>query len=163
MKKFGSIGDAVRTAVSAGLVVLLQVAFAQAGENAAGSPDDFRSWVHTKSMIVVDRNNGLFGFHNVYANEIALPTLKKGGGYREGAVLAVSIHELEAKEGGTVQGKKIKTGFMRKDRTAVATGGWRYSILGPDGKEKDIDPVKACHECHARAGETDCVFSRYVE
>ncbi len=149
--------------VAAGLAVLLGAVVAKAEEKPAGPTDDFRSWVHVKSMVVVDRNNPLFGFHDVYANSIALRTLKEGGRYEEGAGLAISIRELEAREGGTVPGRKIKVGFMKKDRSATQTGGWRYSIFGPDGKARTIDPLKSCHECHARTSDTDCVYSTYVE
>jgi hypothetical protein len=52
---------------------------------------------------------------------------------------------------------------MKKDKQATKTGGWAYSALEPDGKIKEIDPVKACFECHARAEETDYIFSRYID
>jgi hypothetical protein len=70
---------------------------------------------------------------------------------------------LETKDGGTTQGKKIKVGFMRKDGSAKKTGVWVYSAAGPDGMPKEIDPVKACFECHKKAKDTDSVFSRYID
>ncbi len=158
-----SVNKIAGVAAFAGLALLIGVTVVSTGEALPGDVDDFRSWVHVKSTVVVDRNSALYGFHNVYANAIALPTLKEGGRFREGAALAVSFHELETKDGGTAQGKRIKVGFMSKDNSAGNTGGWRYYIIGPDGKPKTIDPVKGCHECHSKAGNTDCVFSKYVE
>ncbi len=114
-------------------------------------------------MVIVDRSNGLYGIHNVYANDIALPTLKGGGTYREGAAFAVSFHELETKDGGTAPGKKIKVGFMRKDGKAAKTDGWIYAAVGPDGLPKEIDPVKACFECHKKAKDSDFIFSKYID
>ena len=137
MKKIGSIGSPIRIAAGIGLAVLLGAAAAPAAEKAAGPAADFRSWTHTKSMVIVDRSNGLYGMHNVYANSIALRTLKEGGTYGEGAEFAVSFHELETKDGGTTQGRKIKVGFMRKDEKAAKTDGWIYSALGPDGMPDD--------------------------
>ena len=126
-------------------------------------PGDFRSWTHTKSMVIVDRSNGLYGIHNIYANNIALPIMKAGGSYKEGAEFACSFHELETKDGGTTQGKKIKVGFMKKDGKATKTDGWIYSALGPDGMPKEIDPVKACFECHKKAKDNDYIFSKYID
>ncbi len=163
MKKIASPGYPIRIAVGIGLAVLLAAAVVPASEKMVGTAGDFRSWTHTKSMVIVDRSNGLYGMHNVYANDIALPTLKDGGSYKEGAEFAVSFHELETKDGGTAQGKKIKVGFMRKDARAAKTDGWNYSALGPDGLPKEIDPVKACFECHKKAKDSDFIFSKYVD
>jgi len=163
MKKIASIGYRVRTVFGIGLAVLLGAAVAPASEKMVGHAADFRSWTHTKSMVIVDRSNGLYGMHNVYANNIALPTLKEGGAYKDGAEFAVSFHELETKDGGTTQGKKIKVGFMRKDEKAAKTDGWIYSALGPDGLPKEIDPVKACFDCHKKAKDSDFIFSKYVD
>jgi len=35
-------------------------------------PKDFRSWAHVRSMVVTDPEEGMYGFHNVYANAAAL-------------------------------------------------------------------------------------------
>ncbi len=163
MKKARCAGYPMLTAVGIGLAVLLVAAVVAASEKSANLAADFRSWTHTKSMVIVDRSNGLYGMHNVYANAIALPTLKEGGTYKEGAEFAVSFHELETKDGGTSQGKKIKVGFMRKDAKAAKTDGWVYSALGPDGLPKEIDPVKACFECHGKAKDSDFIFSKYID
>lgn len=163
MKKNGSEGCQVRTVVVIGLAVVLGATVVPASGRMSGPAGEFRSWTHTKSMIIVDRSNGLYGIHNIYANQIALPALKEGGNYKQGAEFAVSFHELETKDGGTAQGKKIKVGFMRKDEKATTTDGWIYSALGPDGSPKEIDPVKACFECHKKAKESDYIFSKYVD
>ncbi len=149
-------------AAGIGLAVLLGAVVTGASEKSIAARD-FRSWTHTKSMIIVDRSNGLYGIHNVYANDIALSTLKEGGRYKEGAEFAVSFYELETRDGGTTQGKKIKVGFMRKDAKAAKTDGWSYSALGPDGAPKEIDPVKACFECHKKAKDSDFIFSKYID
>lgn len=163
MKKTTRLGYPIATVAGIGLALLLGAAVVPASENAAGPAGDFRSWTHTKSMVIVDRGNGLYGMHNIYANDIALPTLKAGGAYKDGAEFAVSFHELDTKDGGTTQGKKIKVGFMRKDAKAAKTDGWVYSALGPDGLPKEIDPVKACFECHKKAKDSDFIFSGYID
>jgi len=37
---------------------------------------------------------------------------------------------------------------MKMDRQATKSGGWAYTAVGPDGMPKEMDPVKACFECH---------------
>ncbi len=162
MRKAGSPGSPMPAVVGAGLAVLLCGAVS-ASDQAVGPAAAFRSWTHTKSMVIVDRTNGLYGIHNIYANDIALPTLKQGGRYKEGAAFAVSFYELETRDGGTSPGRKIKVGFMRKDAGAAKTDGWSYSALGPDGLSKEIDPVTACLECHRKAKDSDFIFSKYVD
>lgn len=163
MNKAGSNICSMWIAVSIVLAVALCTAVVPASGKTAGPVGDFRSWTHTQSMVIVDRSNGLYGIHNIYANDIALPTLKKNGSHREGAEFAVTFHELVTKDGGTVQGKRIKVGFMKKDGKASKTGGWIYSALGPDGLPKEIDPVKACFECHKKAEAREYIFSGYID
>jgi hypothetical protein len=163
MERFGITGYRIRVVVCIGLAAVLGASVVPASGKMEGPAGDYRSWTHTKSMIIIDRGNGLYGIHNIYANNIALPTLKEGGVYKEGAEFACSFHELETKDGGTAQGKKIKVGLMKKDGGAKKTDGWIYSALGPDGTPKEIDPVKACFECHKKAKDTDYVFSRFID
>lgn len=144
--------------------IFLAAAIAVAGVKGASLPKDFRSWTHTKSMVIPDKSHGLYGFHNVYANDKALPTLKKGGTYKEGAAFVVSFYDVAVDGGATSQGKKLKDVMMVKDKGATKTGGWSYSAFGADGKALEIDPVKGCYECHEKgAKNTDFVFSKYVD
>jgi len=64
----------------------------------------------------------------------------------------------------TTQGKKLMDVYMKKDKSAVKTGGWVYAAFGPDRKAKAIDPVKDCFDCHAAgAKDTDYVFHKYID
>jgi hypothetical protein len=83
MKKSGSTGYRIRIVVCIGLAVVLGATVVPASGKIVGPAGDFRSWTHTKSMIIVDRSNGRYGIHNIYANDIALPTLKEGGNYKD--------------------------------------------------------------------------------
>ena len=144
--------------------VFLAATIGAAGMKGASLPKDFRSWTHTKSMVIPDKSHGLYGFHNIYANDKALPIHKKGGTYKEGSAFVVSFYDVVTEGGGTVQGKKLQDLLMVKDNKAVKTGGWIYAAFGPDGKSLDIDPVKACYECHEQgAKKTDFIFSKYVD
>jgi len=146
------------------IVVVLAATLALAGEMGAALPKDFRSWTHTKSMVIPDKSHGLYGFHNIYTNDAALPTLKEGGTYKEGSAFVVSFYDVVVEGGTTVTGKKIQDVLMVKDKEATGTGGWIYAAYGPDGKPLQIDPVKACYECHEKGAKaTDFVFSKYVD
>lgn len=149
----------------AGVLALLALGTAAyAGEKTAGPPKGFRSWTHVKSMVIPDKSHGLYGFHNVYVNGTALPALKAGGQYKDGAAFVASFYEVEVKDGMTMQGAKKMDTVMIKDRKASATGGWSYAAYGPDGKSLGVDPVKACFECHAQgAKDSDFVFSKWIE
>lgn len=152
------------TAVSCTLI--LGVSFATgalASEKDVKLPKDFREWTHTKSMVIPDKSHGLYGFHNIYANDKALKTLKAGGTYKDEAAIVVSFYEVVDKDGMVTQGKKLMDVLMEKDKKAEKTGGWVWAAFDADGKAKAIDPVKDCYECHVPMAEKDYVFHSYVE
>ena len=128
-------------------------------------PRDFRSWTHVKSMVVTDPDHGMYGFHNVYANKAAAKVLRAGAEkpkYDEGAQFVVSIYEVETKNGMVGAGLKRRDVVKTKDRTATDTGGWRFAAFDPAGRPLAIDPVGDCFGCHARAKDTDLVFSEFA-
>ncbi|HEX9191976.1 MAG TPA: cytochrome P460 family protein [Candidatus Deferrimicrobiaceae bacterium] len=135
-----------------------------AGEKTAALPKDFRSWTHTKSMVIPDKSHGLYGFHTIYANDAALPALKAGGRFPEGAAIVASFYDVVVDGGMTTQGKKRMDVYMEKDKSAGKTGGWVFAAFGPDGKAKVIDPVKDCYQCHVDGAKgTDFVFHKYID
>jgi hypothetical protein len=130
----------------------------------AAETDGFRSWTHVKSMVIVDKAQKLYGFHNVYGNDKAVAALKGDGQYAEGAAFAISFYDVVSQDGALVQGKKLKDVFMRKDEAAAETGGWAFSAATPDGKPIAVDARKGCFECHvAGASKSGFVFSKWVE
>lgn len=143
--------------------LFLCVGVAGADEGAA-SPKDFRSWAHSKSTVVADKNNPLHGVHNQYANRSALRTLRKGGKYKDGAIFVDSVNAVVETNGIYAPGPKAKTLVMIKDRKAESTGGWIFQAFDPAGKPIKIDPVKDCFECHLNgAKESGFVFHKYAE
>ena len=137
---------------------------AAAGEKPAALPRGFRSWTHVRSMVVTDADEGMYGFHNVYADPAAAKALRARGKpvFPEGARFVVSIFEVRHEKGLVVAGAKQRDVVQVKDRSARETGGWRYASFDPAGKPIAID-AGACAACHARAAETDMVFTRYTE
>lgn len=127
-------------------------------------PKGWRSFTHVKSMVIPDKNHGLYGFHHIYVNGKGVMTLKKGGMYPEGAVFVGVFYDVVTeKDGSITQGKKLFSVFMRKDARAAETGGWRYAAFGPDGKFLDKDYKKECYECHLSAKDSDYIFSKFIE
>jgi len=134
-------------------------------ESTVPLPRDFRSWTHVRSMVVTDTEQGMYGFHNVYANKAALKTLRSQANpaaYPDGSQFVVSIFEVKKDKGLVVAGAKQRDVVQIKDRRATATGGWRFASFDPSGKPIPID-ASSCHACHSQARDTDFVFTRYSE
>lgn len=153
-----------RLAAALAALAAASPALAPAAETGAVAlPRDFRSWTHVRSMVVTDPDEGMYGFHNVYANRAALRTLRSGRkpvAYPDGAQFVVSIFEVKQEKGLVVAGQKQRDVVQVKDRKAAATGGWRFASFDPSGKPIAIDAA-TCHACHAQAAATDLVFTRY--
>ncbi len=138
---------------------------ASAAKGAVALPRGFRSWTHVRSMVVTDPEEGMYGFHDVYANRAALRGLRARPGrtaYPDGAQFVVSIFEVKQEKGLVVAGAKQRDVVQLKDRRAKETGGWRFASFDPAGKPVAIDPA-TCWGCHAQASGTDHVFTRYTE
>ncbi len=149
--------------VLAVLAVLGGAALADA--SAIRLPKQFRSWSHVRSLAVLDPEHEMHGFHDGYANPAALQALRSKArpvSYQDGATFVVSIYEVVTADGITRAGPKRRDVVQVKDRTAVATGGWRFAAFDPAGRPVPIDP-STCAGCHARAKDTDFVFATYAE
>lgn len=131
---------------------------------AVSLPKDFRSWTHVRSMVVTDPEEGMYGFHNVYANPAALKALRSPRSpvvYPDGATFVVSIFEVKQEKGLVVAGAKQRDVMQVKDAKARATNGWRFASFDPAGKPIAIDAA-SCAACHGQAAATDMVFTRYT-
>ncbi len=149
------------------VVVVLPLAFAlglAADEKKEVSlPDDWRSYTHVKSMVIPDKNHGLYGFHHVYVNGKGLATLKGGGSYPEGSIFIAVFYDVNMeKDGSVTQGKKLRYVYMRKDASAKETGDWEYAVFDADGKFVEKD-TKKCYECHTGVKSSDFIFSKFIE
>jgi hypothetical protein len=153
-----------RTARSARLPLFLAAVAVCLAAATLPAAEKGRSWTHTKSMVIPDKSHGLYGFHNIYANDAALGGLKAGGKFPEGAAFVASFYDVVVEAWMTSQGKKLMDVYMEKDKSAEKTGGWVYAAFGPDGKAKAIDPVKDCYDCHAVGAKgADFIFHKYID
>lgn len=147
------------------LALLAAASVGRAGdERPLSLPRNFRSWTHVRSMVVTDADAGMLGFHNVYANEPALRTLRSKGksSYPDGAQFVVSIFEVKQEKGTIVAGPKLRDVVQLKDRRATATGGWRFASFDASGRPIGQGPA-SCHACHSQAGDRDLVFTQLAE
>lgn len=127
-------------------------------------PKGWRNFVHVKSMVIPDKTHGLYGFHHIYVNQKGLDILKKGGMYPEGTIFIGVFYDVVTEKDGSInQGKKLFYVFMRKEKTALDTGGWRYAAFDADGKYLQKDVKKECYECHTAAKDSDYIFSKFIE
>jgi hypothetical protein len=130
----------------------------------------YKGWNHVKSMVIFDKNHPLFepfgGIHHVYANDIALATIKKNERrkFPDGSVIVFLLYEAEDVKGAYVEGKKKIEAFMVKDsKKYQSTGGWGFYAYDGKGKSLVRDMRRDCFSCHAQVKELDYVFSVYKE
>jgi hypothetical protein len=153
-----------RLAAAVALAVLAAPAHPE-GPAPLSLPRDFRSWTHVRSMVVTDPEEGMYGFHNVYANAAALKALRssrKPVAYPDGATFVVSIFDVKQEKGLVVAGPKQRDVVQVKDGKAKATGGWRYASFDAAGKAIAVDAA-SCSACHTQAAATDMVFTRFAD
>lgn len=149
-----------------GMVVALR---GQAPKKAAiAFPAGYRKWTHVKSMVIFGKDHKLFnqfeGLHNVYVNEIGLPSLEQGRAYPDGSILVFEIFALRSTPGAIESGQRKFVAVMKKGSKAYReTGGWGYEVFKGYEKTGSLKDAKQCFDCHSAQKGNDFVFSRYVE
>ncbi len=131
-------------------------------------PTEFRKWTHVKSMVIFGKDHKLFnqfeGLHNVYVNDIGLPSLEHGRAYPEGSMFAFELFAARASPGAIETGQRKFLAVMRKNSKVYAsTGGWGYELFQGYEAQGSLKDMKACFDCHASQKGKDFVFSRYAE
>jgi len=129
-------------------------------------PEDYRSWMHVKSMIIQPGHpleDPFGGIHHIYANAKAMVGLT-GGNYEAGAVFVFDLLEYEEADGVIVEASRKRIDVMQYDNERFpVTGGWGYDTFTGDSATDrlDQDVVAACYACHTGAKASDYVFSQY--
>lgn len=154
-----------RRALSLGLILSVAVA----GGYRIGT-EEYKGWNHVKSMVIYSEKHPLYnpfgGIHHVYANDIALKAVKKGGkrSFPDGSVLVFLLYEAKESEGAYTEGRKKIEAFMIKDSKRFKdTGGWGFYAYDGSGKNLVKNMKRDCFSCHAQVRERDYVFSVYKE
>lgn len=135
----------------------------KAAPNSFAFPKDLRSWHHSNSKVILDKDSPLYGLQQIYVNKTGFAANKHGETYPNGSHLTIGFYE-PIKDGDTIeQGDIIWYASMKKDSSATKTGGWIMD--GFDGKtlNSTVDnPAVGCFVCHMSQKNNDYVFSKYV-
>ncbi len=100
-------------------------------------PKDYKNWSHGTSKIILDKGSPLYGFQQVFVNDVALDSYKKGVSYPDGSIIVIGFYEA-IEEGREIrQGNIIWYAAMKKDARATKTSGWIFD--GFDGKDVSIN------------------------
>ncbi|WP_295886200.1 cytochrome P460 family protein [uncultured Thiohalocapsa sp.] len=124
------------------------------------APESLAGYRFVNAFVVTDQQNPLFGMHEFYINTAGLEAFRRGGPYPEGTEFVGMVYALDEGDGTLNEGEGQAIALMRKVADARDTGGWRFAMIGADGKAMDIDPAKDCFECHTQVEDRDYVFSR---
>jgi hypothetical protein len=122
-------------------------------ENKVAYPEGYREWAHVKSMVVMKGHihyDAFGGIHHVYANDIALASLKSGEPFPKGAVLVFDLLEEGTKNGAD------------SDRFGE-TAGWGFEDFkqGDPDQRLVTDMREQCMSCHETQKARDYVYSVY--
>lgn len=148
--------------VAGGLALIANIVLAE--NTAVPYPEGYRSWFHTKSMLIQPGHalaDPFQGIHHIYANPKALRGLKNGS-YEDGAVLVFDLLKYHEKDLTIQEGDRKLTGVMYKDATKyAATGGWGFEgFSGNSSTERLVkDGGKSCFACHTSEKTKGYVFS----
>ncbi len=139
-----------------------------AADKSVPYPEGYRTWMHTKSMLIQPGHalaDPFQGIHHIYANDKAVKGLKLGS-YENGAVLVFDLLNYVEKDKTITEGERKLVGVMHKDtKKYAATGGWGFEGFGGNSKTERLtkDGGKGCFGCHAPQKEQDYVFSELRE
>ncbi len=147
----------------AGEVTLPEGGSVEAKPGSFAFPVDFRSWRHSNSKVILDKNSPLYGFQQIYVNDSGFEANKTGGVYPDGSVVIVGFYE-PVKDGDMIsQGDIIWYAAMKKDSNATETGGWIFDGFDSMSlKSKIENPIDGCYQCHVSRKDNDYIFSKYV-
>ena len=129
-------------------------------------PSDYRSWHHTKTMIIQPGHpleDSFGGIHHIYANPKAMSGLSDGR-YGAGAVFVFDLLDYVESENVIVEAGRKRIDVMQyDDKRFPETGGWGFGSFVGDSKTErvDQDVVASCFACHTSTGSTHYVFSNY--
>jgi hypothetical protein len=142
------------------LVAGLALAVSAETKKGMAFPKDWETYKHIGSLIITDKNHGLYGIHHFYINKKGLDAFMKGEKYPDGTIIVDAVYEITESGGILNEGKRAFFPVMKKNSKMKDTGGWEWAAFSPDGKLLDKDPKKDCLSCHDPLKDSDYVFSK---
>jgi hypothetical protein len=128
-------------------------------------PHQYRKWWHVKTTVIGPQSpnftrNG--GFHEFYANEIAMEGYRTGK-FPDGSCLVDVRLEAKDVDGVTTEGPRMRVAVMMKQAARhQETGGWGFEVFkGDQETEGSLTPQEktACFACHRKG--RDSVFGEF--
>ncbi len=129
-------------------------------------PDAYRSWTHTKSMVVQEGHflyKPFGGIHHIYASPQAVAALRANTPCPDGSVLVLDVLAARPDANAILEGPRVLLAVMVKDSKRFAkTGGWAYEVFKGDTRAGTItDGGAQCHACHKSRKSHDHVFHEW--
>jgi hypothetical protein len=126
-------------------------------------PEGYRTWTHTKSMVVQDGHflyKEFGGIHHIYANGKALAALQANATFPDGSVFVLDVLAARADANALLEGARSLRAVMHKDGKRFAkTGGWGYEVFKGEARQGTVsDGGTRCHGCHTSRRSHDCVL-----
>ena len=152
-------------AVMASLSLLYSSAVS-ADETQVPYPENYRDWVHVKSMLIQPGHPLEYpfqGLHHIYANEQAIDGLNNGSS-ADGAVLAFDLLDYNEADNTIQEGGRKLLGVMHKDANKYAeTGGWGFEGFAGNSQTERLvtDAGKSCFACHSPQKADDFIFTKW--
>ncbi|MCU7928783.1 MAG: cytochrome P460 family protein [Candidatus Thiodiazotropha sp. (ex Dulcina madagascariensis)] len=148
-----------------GSLPLIFFGSAGAEESAVPFPENYRNWLHVKSMLILPDHpleQPFQGIHHIYANEAATRGMMNGD-YADGAEIVFDLLNTLEKENTIQEGSRKLIGVMLRNKSRYAeTGGWGFEAFSGDSKTERLvkDGGDACFGCHAPEESSHFVFSK---
>jgi hypothetical protein len=150
-------------------VASLGALFAQAQQKPAiPYPTNYRKWTHVKTMVIWGKENKYFdklgGLHNVYANDIAWPSLQHGRAYADGSMFALELFDIRTFQGAIEARARKSLWVMKKNAKLYPnTGGWGFEAFQGYEVKGSVKDMKQCFSCHEGQKPRDYVNSDYMQ
>jgi len=133
-------------------------------------PESYRGWTRVKSMVILkghENYDAFGGFHHIYANAMALGSLKKGESFPTGSVLVFELFREIIEDSTISEGNRLVVGVMEKDKIRFeATAGWGFEdfkVVNGTYERAVTNASEQCLSCHSSQKANDYVYSSYKE
>lgn len=156
------------------LLLLLVVGVSWGGLVAQGQkktpiafPKGYRHWTLVKSMVIFGSQHPLYnrfgGLHNVYVNDLGVPSLQHGRAYPDGTIFVFDLYDIRTGQGAIETRERKFIGVMKKNAKLYAnTGGWGWEVFKASGETGSLPDMKQCFDCHLKQKRADYVYSTYT-
>jgi hypothetical protein len=136
-------------------------------KSAIAYPKGYRHWTLVKSMVIFGNQHPLYdrfgGLHNVYVNDMGLPSLQQGKAYADGSVFVFDLYDISSGRGAIETRNRKFLAVMKKNaKLYPETGGWGFEVFQAYEEKGSLQNMKQCFDCHLQQKRADYVYSTYT-